>query len=198
MKPPKEYYSTYLADNELSDLNINLAHEVLKQNPNHVFEMGCGTGKNLKLIEKLQSQYARSGVSLLGIDVSFLNIIHAHVKNGLSGIMIGDENYLRNMANIDVVFTVSVLDHIPDISGIIQEFQRIANKAVFLAECIEADEQKYYYSHKFENYGFKKIEGSDYFSDADRHNYAIWKWEKGKEALPLSKFVNNAHDDFAQ
>src|SRR5690348_14283251 len=133
MIPAKAFYQTYLADDGLSELNQKLAHEVLKEAPNHVFEFGLGSGKNLKLIQKLSMQYARV-VAVSGLDVSLLNVLHATVKNGLPHVSLGDEQYLRHYCNYDCVITISVLDHIEDVDGIIHELQRIANKCVILAE----------------------------------------------------------------
>src|SRR6478736_2327863 len=175
MIPPKAFYETYLADNGLSELNHKLAHEVLKEAPNHVFEYGCGTGKNLRLIQKLSPQYAKS-VSVSGLDVSLLNVLHATVKNGLQHVSLGDEHYLRHYCNYDAVITCSVLDHIEKVDGIIQELQRIANKCVIIAECTDHDPDNYYYKHSFESFGFKVVEGTEYFSPSDNHSYRIYKW----------------------
>jgi len=197
MKPPKEYYSLYLADDNLSELNHKLAHEVLKEAPNHIFEMGCGTGKNLKLILKLQSNYAKSGVCVSGLDISLVNCLHAIVKNGIQHIAIGDETYLRHYCNQDVVITCSCLDHIEKIDAIIQELQRIANKCVILAECTDHDPSNYYYKHDFESFGFKVVEGTEYFSISDTHNYRIYKWYKQNRLKSIREFVNGANDDLS-
>lgn len=175
---PKEFYSNYLADNELCNLNFNLILEVLKENPNHVLEFGMGTGKNLRLILDRQYLVARSNISVSGIDISLQGVLHSQIKNGIEHVSIGNENHLRHYCNYDVVITCSVLDHIEEIDGIIEEFKRIANKAVILAECTEADVQRYYYAHDFEKYGFVKLEGTKYFSESDGHTYHIYKWTK--------------------
>lgn len=195
MSNSKEFYKNYLADDNLVELNQKLVHEVLKENPNHVFEFGSGSGKNLKLIQRLQVQYSRYNIAVSGLDISLINCLHAVVKNGQQHISIGDETYLRHYCNYDIVITCSVIDHIQDIDGIIQELQRIANKCVILAECIEADEKNYYYAHDFTKYGFEKIKGSDYFSPADQHQYALYKWYKQPQITSVKQFVNGANDD---
>jgi ubiquinone/menaquinone biosynthesis C-methylase UbiE len=182
MIQPKEFYRTYQADDSIVELNRKLAHEVMKESPNHVLEFGTGTGKNLKLIQSLQMQYAKV-VAVSGIDISLINVLHATVKNGLPHVSLGDENYLRHYCNFDVVITCSVLDHVENIEGIIQELQRIANKCVIIAECTESDPANYYYSHDFEKYGFEKLPDSEYYSTADNHVYNIYKWKKRNEAI---------------
>ncbi len=173
MKSPKEYYRLYLADDNLSELNKDLIEEVLKEKPQHVLEFGSGTGKNLKYLQALDRE-----ISVKGIDVSYINTIHAVVKNNLDHVSLGDETDLRHMCNYDVIFTVSVLDHIEDIRAIMHEFKRIANKAIVIAECIEQDYANYYYRHEYEKYGFTKIRGLDRVSEGDNRQYQVFKWKK--------------------
>ncbi len=172
-KSPKEYYRLYLADDNLSDLNKNLIEQILAEKPVHIFEFGMGTGKNLKYLQKIDDS-----VHVSGIDVSYINVIHAMVKNGINHCAIGDEQDLRHMANYDVVITCSVLDHIAEIRAIIREFKRIANKAVIIAECIEEDRPNYYYRHDYVALGFEKVKGSDFVSDGDNRQYVIYRWKK--------------------
>lgn len=175
----KEYYKTYLADDKLSALSRRLFIEISKENPNHIFEFGCGTGKNINHFEAVTC----------GMDISFLNVTHAYTKN-LPFLILGDETHLRHLCNFDVVFTVSVLDHIQDISGIIDEFKRIANKAVFLAETTDTPGE-FYYTHRYEDYGFEKVSQSELIDASTRPfswtslpplgdgaTYHIWKWRK--------------------
>jgi SAM-dependent methyltransferase len=165
----KQFYKNYVADDEISMLSIRLFNEILELKPVHVFEFGCGTGKNLKLFDN-------EGIATIGSDISFVNIVTGIVKHRLPCMIYCDETYLRNIINCDVVFTCSVLDHIEDPEEIIQEFKRIANKSVFLAETndIPAD---FYYPHPYEDYGFTKIDFS-WTSRGDRAVYNIWVWKK--------------------
>jgi hypothetical protein len=109
------------------------------------------------------------------MDVSWLNITHAFTK-GLRFLVLGDETHLRHLCNFDVVFTVSVLDHIEDVGGVINEFKRIANKSIYLAETNDVPGQ-YYYPHDYESYGFKKLDFG-WKSEADGAVYNIYKWNK--------------------
>ena len=176
----KEFYRTYLADNNTSELSDRLVKEILNLNPNHTLEMGCGTGKNLRLINSLAPSIAVSG-----IDISLVNVLHSIVKNGLQNVALGDESHLRHYCNFDIVFTVSCLDHIEDIDGIIGEFKRIANKAIVIAETNDVTND-FYFSHDYESLGFVKIEFD--WTGADGAKYGIWIWRKS-EAPELDDFA---------
>lgn len=164
----KEFYRNYLADDKLSALSRRLIQEIMKDEPTHVLEFGCGTGKNLNSLNSVTC----------GLDISWQNITHAYAK-GLPFLILGDETHLRHLCNFDTIFTVSVLDHIEDISGIIAEFKRIANKTIYLAETT-AKINEHYYSHKFEDYGFEKIdfEWTSLPPLGDGATYNIWVYRK--------------------
>lgn len=180
MKTPKEFYKNYLADNYISDLNRELCYLIKKENPVHVLEFGCGTGKNLHLIKciVIDSFNNEPIPELCGMDLSFLNFTHCYTKN-IPFLTLGDETHLRHLCNFDVVFTCSVLDHIENIDGIIDEFKRIANKCIFLAETNDSI-GKYYFPHDYESYGFEKLdyEWQSQLPEGDGARYNIWKWVK--------------------
>lgn len=165
---PKEFYKTYRADDKLSTLSSRLLYEISLFHPVHALEFGMGTGKHLNVLNI-------DGVATIGIDISPYNVAKAIHKYDLPCAICGDETYLRNLCNLDVVFTCSVLDHIEDITGIIDEFKRIANRAVIIAETVDTPSD-YYYSHDFESYGFKAL--SFQWKGQDGAVYRIWKWEK--------------------
>lgn len=169
MNQPKEYYKSYLADDKIGFIGEYLLVKMMLENPNHILEFGCGTGKHLK---KLQDR----GINTIGVDVSLINIIKAQVKHDLPFVVCTDENYLRNFCNIDIVFTVSVLDHIKNVSDIIGEFKRITNYSVYLAETNDIVGE-HYFKHNYESYGFTKIPDFDWKGE-DGAIYYIWKWEK--------------------
>lgn len=173
---PKEFYRQYRADDNLCLLNHALVSEVLKFNPNHVFEFGSGSGKNLKLIREKQTEIARSNIATFGVDISMSNVQNSFWRNDQQLIALGDESILRHLANFDVLITCSVLDHIEYINGIIGEFKRIANKAIVIAET-NSLEGNYYYKHNYELYGFEGT-GFKWHSPEDGATYRIWKWIK--------------------
>ena len=168
MKTAKQYYQSYIADTIIADLNLYLTGLIMAENPVHVFEFGCGSGKNLWLLDK-------GTISTCGMDISVMNVLNALLKFNQKFVICGDETYLRNIVNFDIVFTCSVLDHIPVIDGIIQELKRIANKKVFLAEA-NGEREDYYYSHDYSFFGFSKLEKE--FISEDGFTYYIWEWEK--------------------
>lgn len=127
-----------------------------------MFEFGCGQGKNLKRIKPFVDV-------VHGIDVSVPAILIA--KQFIPFAEVGDENTLKYVGQYDVAFTCSVLDHIPEIGGIIEELKRIA-PAVILLET-NSVQGRYYYPHDYESYGFTKLDYS-WKSTGDGALYEIW------------------------
>ena len=165
----KEFYKSYRADDYLQDLNYALTNEVASYSPIHVFEFGCGTGKNLAELNAM-------GICTAGVDISPDNIAKAIHRHNLPCVVCSDETYLRHLCNFDVVFTCSVLDHIEDVAGIVDELKRIANKAVVIAEATRHDPETYYWKHNYELMGFVKT--SFEWTGDDGATYHIWKFEK--------------------
>lgn len=169
MITPKQFYSTYAADPEVSPIAEKMMELIHKDRCVHALDFGCGEGKHVRRL-------MAKGVHTLGIDISILNVFRAQAQS--MGIMYGDENYLRHFCNADAVFTVSVLDHIINVDGIIQEFQRIANRVVYLLETNDIPGD-FYFPHHYEKYGFKKIEDIEWKSTGDGAIYYLWRWCKG-------------------
>lgn len=172
---PKQYYKNYQADDNLSRLSDELIDIIINEQPVHAFDFGCGSGKHLDILN-------RYGISTIGMDISFMNVMRAKAKYDLPCIICSDERYLRNLINCDVVFTCSVLDHIEDIDGIIRNLKRIANKSIILAETRDVCGE-YYFSHDYESFGFlphEIIPGLEFTwkSPDDNAIYKIWKWNK--------------------
>lgn len=172
---PKNFYRGYLADDNIGDIGFRLIEEIIGLEPTTVFEFGCGTGKHLKHLRNL-------GIAGGGIDISMVNVGKAVFGHGLENVAYGDESYLRHQANYDCVFSVSVLDHIEDASGIIGELKRMANKAVLLAETNDQP-APFYYPHDYSGYGFKKLNYE--YTGEDGAVYHIWRWDKAQFPDPL-------------
>ena len=147
----KEFYRLYQADDSFSELSKELLKEVLKYDPVHCLDFGSGSGKHLAPLHQ-------AGICTIGIDISPMNVYKAIHKYDLPCVICSDETYLRNICNVDVVFTCSVMDHIEDINEIIDEFKRIANKAVIMAETNDKIGQ-YYFPHNYQHYGFIEYGG---------------------------------------
>lgn len=167
---PKEFYRRYLADDSLSALSREIVSRIKEDKPVHALEFGGGTGKHIRALDGVQ------GVSL---DISFINLSKAHYHNDLSYQIHGDEGMLRHICNFDVVFTVSVLDHIKEIKEIIAEFKRIANRSIYLAEATVHDPEKYYYSHNYADFGFTPLPFE--YTGEDGYQYGIWKYTHSRK-----------------
>lgn len=174
MNKAKEFYKSYLADDNIGFISEYLLVKIKEENPNHVLEFGCGSGKNLDRLNK-------ELIPTIGIDISLMNVMKAKLKYDLPCVICSDETYLRNMCNVDTVFTVSVLDHIEEIDEIILEFKRIANKSVFLAETNDLVFD-HYFKHDYESFGFEKIPDFEWKGE-DGASYYIWKWVKENETI---------------
>jgi len=175
---PKEFYKTYLADDKVGLIGEYLLTAIILNNPVHVLEFGCGTGKHLIRLND-------RSICTLGIDISAINVITAITKYKLPFVVCSDESYLRNICNVDVVFTCSVLDHIENIDEIIAEFKRIANKTVYLAETNDHETGQHYFKHDYESMGFVKVPDFDWKGE-DGAMYYVWKWERGFELKPIT------------
>ena len=106
--------------------------------PASVLEFGCNAGRNLPLLRA-----SLSGARLLGIDVNPLAVEQGKEMFGLD-LRAGDETALAEFrdAEIDVTFTVSVLDHFPAITSVSRELVRITGHALVLLEITHSVEGK--------------------------------------------------------
>lgn len=110
-----------------------LARHILSHEPSSVLEFGCGSGRNLAVLEDLYP-----GLSCTGIDSNNVSLESGRDWHPDIGFIFGDEETLSiaNPAVFDIVFTVSVLDHIPDPQwrSVYDDMVRVARKAVVLLE----------------------------------------------------------------
>lgn len=111
-----------------------------------VLEFGCHAGRNLAAI-----QAACPDVRLTGLDINPEAVRAGHDRWGLDLRVSGDDT-LAGIADdaYDLVFTVSVLDHIPDITGVCRDLLRIARRAAFFLEVTLPVEGKvvHHFDHK--------------------------------------------------
>lgn len=111
-----------------------------------VLEFGCNVGRNLATIAK-----AVPDAQLVGIDVNPRAIQAGREHTGLD-LRIGDETSLHKFdeGEFDLVFTVSVLDHIPDISSVCEQLLRCAARNFFCLEITLPSEGKVlrHFDHK--------------------------------------------------
>jgi len=167
---PKSFYHNYQANDEIAPLDEMMNDFVISNSPRSVLDFGCGVGKNLKYLRD-----SIKGLTACGIDMSFLNIIHAKAKNQIDMLILGDEYHLCRITQFDIIVTTSVLCHIEDISDIVQEFKRIANHSIIICETTDIKGQ-FYYGHDYKSFGFEFV-GLQMESGNDAL-YKIYQWKK--------------------
>ena len=99
-----------------------------------ILEFGCYSGRNLKTIGAAYSAAGETAPELVGLDIN-TQAIAAGAAEGLD-LRLGDETALRAFADgeWDVVFTVSVLDHMPDPAAALEQLARITRRRLVLIE----------------------------------------------------------------
>lgn len=164
----RQAYKEFVAPDTIWPINEKLAEVIRDYNPQSVFEFGAGIGKNLELLKPTIPHIG-------GCDVSESAVEQAH-KLARYYLEVGDESFLKIVTNWDVVFTCSVLNHIPRIHEIIPEFKRIAKKAIVLAETQDTPNWNFF-RHDYESYGFTKLD-YEWVSTYGGARYHIYTWEK--------------------
>jgi 2-polyprenyl-3-methyl-5-hydroxy-6-metoxy-1,4-benzoquinol methylase len=162
-------YRYYRADDNLSALSYKLLRAVMEFQPASVLDFGCGSGKHCDWLRNNE-------VVTHGVDISPVNVSVAMYKHDLPFISLGNQDHLRFMTNYDCVITCSVLDHIESVELIIEDFKRIANKAIILAEPLHHDPDNFYYAHDYESMGFHKVETG--YVGEDGNEYFLFVWVK--------------------
>lgn len=114
-----------------------------------IFEFGCNAGYNILELSNM-------GKTVFGIDINKQAIEHGQKELKLN-VQFGDENYLKEMKtnSFDLVFTASVLDHIPpeNIDSIITHLLRICKKHLICSETQDEIDNDLF-KHDYESYGF--------------------------------------------
>jgi len=98
--------------------------------PTRVMEFGCNVGRNLHYLRE-----AFPHLELLGVDVNAAAVEHGRSEFGLD-LHVGDERLFQRFdaGRFDLIFTLSVLDHIPSIRSLCREMLRCSQRHVL---CIE-------------------------------------------------------------
>lgn len=118
---------------------------------NSYYEFGCNCGFNLNhLKERLPL------ISAVGMDINQFSIDYGKDKFKSVSLMQGDENWLAMIPPnfYDIVFTSSVLCHIPKVDDVIDNLKRITKKHLVCMES-NVDEAPNFWKHNYEQYGFK-------------------------------------------
>lgn len=106
-----------------------MAEQVLRFRPRSVLEFGCNAGRNLAAIRSRDSE-----VRLLGIDINADAVAYGR-DSGLD-LRVADEGFLQAMkpGAVDVIFTVSVIDHLPSPEQVLAHMLRVSRIGVILLE----------------------------------------------------------------
>lgn len=107
-----------------------VAEVIVSMQPASVLEFGCNAGRNLGLL-RTHLPSAR----LVGVDVNEAAITDGKEKFDFA-LYVADELWIASQPTdgFDVVFTISVLDHIPNIRQIGGEIARVCRRYIVLLE----------------------------------------------------------------
>lgn len=147
----KSYYSDpkrIIPDGDGYLLHRILADYIVSLSPEDVFEFGCNRGLNLLNIKKKNPD-----IHVHGCDINETAVKIAQ-KAGLD-VVADDESFLNEMPEwLDLYFTCSVLNHIPDVDEIITNLKYLSKKYVVLMEAIEIPDHPRWFLHDYEKHGF--------------------------------------------
>jgi SAM-dependent methyltransferase len=114
---------------------VVLAEIVRQTGCRSVFEFGCAAGRNLNALEGLLADVQPPLGQIAGMDINEGSIRQGIKAYGLD-LRPGSDAQLASLADdsFNLVYTVSVLDHIPDVKAALRELLRIASGYVVLLE----------------------------------------------------------------
>ncbi len=121
----REILGCYFEEGRQSATIVNTIRQLCKnESMESVLEFGCNVGRNLHCLRR-----DISGLRLLGIDINEEAIDAGRDCYNLP-LIVGSEEKLLEMDDgaYDVVFTVSVLDHIPRVEEVLKELLRVTSK----------------------------------------------------------------------
>lgn len=99
--------------------------------PGSVLEFGCNAGRNLELLRSVLPQ----STAIRGFDVNRQSVEFGK-QNWKLDLETSDESYFSRQPDnsVDVIFTVSVLDHLPEIDDCLKEIMRVMAGAFVMIE----------------------------------------------------------------
>lgn len=97
-----------------------------------VLEFGCNAGRNLAALREYLPD-----ARLVGLDINVDAVAAGREATGLD-LRVGDETALAGFddGTFDLVFCISVLDHVVDVDAILAELLRCARRVVYLLEVL--------------------------------------------------------------
>lgn len=107
-----------------------VAENIAAMGAKRVLEFGCHAGRNLAAIRARLPD-----AELVGLDINAAAVAAGRERYGLD-LRVGNERTLAEFADgaFDAVFTVSVLDHVPQIERLCAELVRVAKRAALFLE----------------------------------------------------------------
>lgn len=154
-----------------------MVQEILKLKPNSVLEFGCNVGRNLAALRECEPR-----LTLRGVDINAEAVAFGRQERGLD-LSQADETFLQGQPNdaFDVVFTVSVLDHLPNPKPILAEMVRVARIAVLLLEPNLGEEGKV----------FKNAQSAGEIApEATPYSYS---WDYSRLAVDMAVNISKQH-----
>ena len=111
-----------------------VAETVASFAPSSVLEFGCGSGRNLAVLRDL------TPARLVGVDLNPTAVEWGRENFGLD-LRVGDETWLpaQGLDAFDIVYTVSVIDHIPDPQTAIRALVAAAADLVVVCEIMHSE-----------------------------------------------------------
>jgi trans-aconitate methyltransferase len=143
--------------------------------PGSVLEFGCNAGRNLELLRSVLPQ----DVVIRGFDVNRQSVEYGK-QNWKLDLETSDESFFKKQPDnsVDVVFTVSVLDHLPEIDDCLDEILRVMAVAFVMIEPYPDSSSNYLSSFKQEGILPESITTDtpysythDYYRLMPRHGY---------------------------
>lgn len=170
------YVDQYPVQTGFNKLNEKLWKEILKTNPESVFEFGCNCGKNLFHLQK-----NKPDLEVFGCDISQRAIDASLVK----GLYVGGVDQLEMRADImfsppshkySIGFTCSVLCHMnnAEMNRAVDALKKMS-KRVILCETTELRDWNYV-AHDYEALGFKK-KWSAKSTPGNECTYSLYEWQ---------------------
>ncbi len=129
-------------DYELKSHYVTAIAEIINFiNAKNIFEFGCAAGRNLKSLQEIFADDDECDLIVSGIDINELAVKQGQDESGLD-ISLADEAYLDKISSdaFELVFTVSVLDHVPAPSDIVKKLMNITSEyGVFIEPWVGSD-----------------------------------------------------------
>ena len=112
---------------------LMVAETIASFGPSSVLEFGCGSGRNLAILRDLTQ------ARLVGVDLNPTAVAWGRMNFGLD-LRVGDEAWLpaQGADAFDIVYTVSVIDHIPQPPTAIRALVAAAADLVVICEIMHS------------------------------------------------------------